>query len=169
MNWEAIGAIGEITGAIAVVITLVYLASQIRHAKNTAADSNRLERSRGVREMFMASAMDKNLRNTLTKGFISSDYYEEVALKLNLTPEEAATFDWAMLYWFWLHWGQYVSTTNETDLDELRHLIGYFYRHPSVRYSWENSPWARPALEPEFVKFVDSIIAEPDQPSTHGA
>ena len=30
MNWDAIGAVGEILGAIAVLITLVYLARQIR-------------------------------------------------------------------------------------------------------------------------------------------
>jgi hypothetical protein len=30
MNWDAIGAIGEIVGAIAVVVSLVYLAIQIR-------------------------------------------------------------------------------------------------------------------------------------------
>jgi hypothetical protein len=32
MNWEAIGAIGEVGGAIAVVVTLVYLARQIHHS-----------------------------------------------------------------------------------------------------------------------------------------
>jgi hypothetical protein len=30
MDWEAVGAVGEVTGAIAVVITLVYLAIQIK-------------------------------------------------------------------------------------------------------------------------------------------
>lgn len=30
MNWEAISAVGEIVGAIAVVVTLIYLAVQIR-------------------------------------------------------------------------------------------------------------------------------------------
>ena len=30
MNWEAVGAIGEVVGALAVVATLIYLASQIR-------------------------------------------------------------------------------------------------------------------------------------------
>ena len=30
MNWDAIGAVGEIIGALAVVISVVYLASQIR-------------------------------------------------------------------------------------------------------------------------------------------
>ena len=32
MNWEAIGAIGEVGGVFAVVATLVYLARQIRHS-----------------------------------------------------------------------------------------------------------------------------------------
>jgi len=35
MNWEAIGAIGEIVGALAVVASLAYLVIQIR--QNTAA------------------------------------------------------------------------------------------------------------------------------------
>ena len=30
MNWDAIGAVGEILGAMAVFLSLVYLASQIR-------------------------------------------------------------------------------------------------------------------------------------------
>ncbi len=30
MNWDAIGAVGEIAGAMAVIVTLVYLASQVR-------------------------------------------------------------------------------------------------------------------------------------------
>ncbi len=35
MNWDAIGAIGEIISALAVLITLVYLARQIKHSANT--------------------------------------------------------------------------------------------------------------------------------------
>ena len=34
MNWEALGAIGEIVGAVAVVVTLGYLAVQIRGDAN---------------------------------------------------------------------------------------------------------------------------------------
>ncbi len=40
MNWEAIGAIGEIIGAGAVVVTLGYLATQIRQSnKNAKTDA----------------------------------------------------------------------------------------------------------------------------------
>ncbi len=37
MDWQAIGAVGEILGAVGVIITLGYLASQIKHARESQA------------------------------------------------------------------------------------------------------------------------------------
>ena len=34
LNWEAIGAVGEILGAMGVIITLAYLAVQIKYTRN---------------------------------------------------------------------------------------------------------------------------------------
>ncbi len=48
MNWEAIGAVGEILGAIAVVATLFYLATQIRQ-------STRLARANMSKDLFLAT------------------------------------------------------------------------------------------------------------------
>lgn len=44
MNWEAVGAIGEIVGAGAVVVTLLFLAIQVRLSTRATQESNRLER-----------------------------------------------------------------------------------------------------------------------------
>ena len=41
MNWDAIGAIGEIVGAAAVVVTLIYVAVQVR--QNTKSMDESLE------------------------------------------------------------------------------------------------------------------------------
>ena len=41
MNWEAIGAVGEIIGALAVVASLAYLAIQIRHNTKEVEEQNR--------------------------------------------------------------------------------------------------------------------------------
>jgi hypothetical protein len=41
MNWEAIGAIGEVVGAIGVIATLVYLAAQIRQNSNVVRSATR--------------------------------------------------------------------------------------------------------------------------------
>lgn len=45
MNWDAVGAIGEITGAAAVVFTLILLLLQIRAGTKATLESNRLERA----------------------------------------------------------------------------------------------------------------------------
>ena len=53
MNWEAIGAVGEVLGAVAVVLTLVYLAVQIRQnsqaVKNSAAQTLLTEANESLR------------------------------------------------------------------------------------------------------------------------
>ena len=48
MNWEAIGAIGEIIGASAVVITLFYMAQQVRH-------NTRMTRAEMTKDLYLAS------------------------------------------------------------------------------------------------------------------
>ena len=54
MNWEAIGAAGEVLGAVAVLVTLIYLAVQVRQTRMTqrldSVRTNRTER----REFFTA-------------------------------------------------------------------------------------------------------------------
>ena len=43
MNWEAISAVGQIVGAIAVVVSLLYLSNQIRQSTRVARASTRHE------------------------------------------------------------------------------------------------------------------------------
>jgi len=40
MNWEAIGAIGEVAGAMVVVATLIYLSVQLRHNARSIPSNN---------------------------------------------------------------------------------------------------------------------------------
>ena len=46
MNWDAIGAVGEIIGALAVVLTLGYLAIQTRHSAAATQSATEVEASR---------------------------------------------------------------------------------------------------------------------------
>ncbi len=48
INWEAVGAIGEISGAVVVIITLVYLARQIRKSTRIAIATTEI----GIRNAF---------------------------------------------------------------------------------------------------------------------
>jgi hypothetical protein len=163
MNWEALGAIGEIVGALAVVLTLAYLATQVRYAKQATADQNRLTRASGVREIALAAATNDNLRRSMDRDLGFDLYHEKVAAELGIDIDDVSRSDWANGYWFWLHWGQFTSTHNDADRKEIEHLIEVFYTLPGVRRSWDNSPLARPHLDPEYQKFVDDIIARVDK------
>jgi hypothetical protein len=48
MNWDAIGAIGEIIGALAVVTTLLILLIQVRQSNNSMIEANALQKAAAV-------------------------------------------------------------------------------------------------------------------------
>jgi hypothetical protein len=62
MNWEAIGAVGETVGALAVLVTLVYLAVQIRQntkaVRAAAVDSTTSHLSK-IREVYLSTRMSQ--------------------------------------------------------------------------------------------------------------
>ncbi len=98
MNWEAIGAIGEITGATAVVITLLYLARQVQHARReqqiTAVRANRNER----REYFTTARDSPYLPGILCKSRAGEGLTPEEEQRL-LFHNSAA---WSVLYSEWI-------------------------------------------------------------------
>lgn len=68
MNWDAIGALGEIVGATAVVLTLIYLARQIKlqnRAGEIAAFEGILDELDRVNSLI---AEDKNLYRLFMTG-----------------------------------------------------------------------------------------------------
>ena len=160
MNWEAIGAVGELLGATVVVVTLIYLAMQVKSAKLTAIDANRLARAKGVTDMQLAYLSSRNWESMAAiynaNGVCS--YYENFAADMNLSVEQAWEADIENIYWFWLHWGQFSSQNSPADIAELAHTIGAFYKLPVMQYSWENSPWAKPLLGAKFIEFVERSV-----------
>jgi len=77
LNWEAIGAIGEIVGALAVVVTLVVLIRETR----TTTRALRLNTVNAVTEelqtMFSLLASDKELSRVLIEAGQGTDLSEE--------------------------------------------------------------------------------------------
>ena len=81
MNWEAVGAVGEIVGAIAVVMSLVYLASQIRiqnRKSRSSATHEILEAFRNEIAVIRDPDMADLLAKTLTSDFESLTESERI-------------------------------------------------------------------------------------------
>ena len=66
MNWEAISAIGQLVGALAVVISLIYLASQVR----SSAHATRLDSERAVLDAFTRSVQQLTVHPDLSELFL---------------------------------------------------------------------------------------------------
>jgi hypothetical protein len=166
LNWEAIAAIGEIVGALAVVLTLAYLASQVKTARRATIDQNTLTRATGVREKILQIVENDELRINLIDDYELRPFYEQLAKSRGISVEEASRVDWSNSYWFWLHWGQWASTHDKQGLEELKHLLASFYSNPGMRRCWESSPWGKPLFDPEFVRFVDDVLEGHDRENT---
>ena len=159
MNWEAIGAVGEILGAIAVVLTLAYLAMQVRYAKKAATDATSLNRANGVQAMILATATNDNLRASVLKAQGPTDSVDKLSEQFGLTSEEAEQVDIYASYWFWVHWGQYAASNSMESLNELRNIVDTFYRFPYMTTCWKMGN-TRLILDPSFVSFVDEILGK---------
>ncbi len=159
MNWDAIGAIGEIVGALAVVLTLVYLAYQVRYAKTATLDQNRLTRATAIREIILATATNDDLRLSQMKNWGLENYYANLSDKLGVSAAEASRNEWANAYYFWTYWGQWRSTHGKHDLAELEHIIPLLFSMPGVRHTWDKSPLGKVLMDEGFVLFVDEILA----------
>lgn len=79
MNWDAIGAIGEIVGAIAVVLSLIYLASQIRTQNKESRVAAMHEIAVAYRQSNIAFA-DPVLADILTRAHVDTDSLTEAEI-----------------------------------------------------------------------------------------
>ena len=68
MDWIAVGAIAEIVGAIAVVLTLAYLALQVNHATQAARRAAVAEAVSAIREANAHLADDPTAATIYRKG-----------------------------------------------------------------------------------------------------
>jgi len=83
MNWEAIGAVGEILGAIGVIVTLAYLATQIKQNNRLLHNSISRDVNQGLALLNSRVADDAEFADLFIRGSEDID---------SLTPTERQRF-----------------------------------------------------------------------------
>ena len=162
MNWEAVGAIGEIVGAIAVIATLAYLATQIRYARLAASDSSRQHRAQGIMDMELTYLNNSEFRAAWDKGegAEAERITRDIAKELNLSIEEARLVVRGASGWAWLHWAQFRSIKTEADTLELENIVREFYGAPPMSVVWTKHPWFAERFDDGFVSWVNAVLEE---------
>ena len=116
MNWDAIGAIGEVTGALLVVITLIYLTIQIRQNSASINASITQANISAFNELNAILACDAELADIFERG---ADHPE------SLSEKENRRFTWLLRSYLNLYlnlYEQYLNGTCPRNLWE-RHAI----------------------------------------------
>ena len=161
MNWEAIGAVGEIFGATATVVMLVYLSIQIRHARDTTQSSTELEASKVLTRLTERVAEDRDLQR------IWNEIAEE---SQDISDEDISHFIWHLATV--LHaaegvWEQYQKgLISKRAWAEWERAMTGALRTP-IAYTW----WSQRAapFSPEFYDHIETIIQQKEgwkMPST---
>ena len=138
MNWEAIGAVGEAVGAIAVVVTLAYLAMQIRQNTGATRAASHHAVIEALNQGNLAQARDAELAQIWVSGLKDRGVLTEV---------ERQRFD---SLWYSAKVG-----TSERDL-LLSEEKGFVYLMDSsgVYDWWEANPYA---FSPEFRNYMEEF------------
>lgn len=144
MNWEAISAVSEIIGAIAVVVSLIYVAAQIR--QNTKMMRSTAKQSlTEATQNFLYTAIDR-----------SEEWVKLISGEEPATPEENARMALivrAMLRGFESQCYQYESgLLAEEEWRALRATIQAGCSLPGVRKYWQE---LKPQMSARLVKVVD--------------
>jgi len=152
MSWEAVGAVGELLGAIGVIVSLLYLATQIRQNTQSIRANTYQDFTRESAEITRAA-------------LLSSDLLEE--LRPILTGERR--FDPARDQRFHVVCGLYARNLQVGFLETQRGRIdermfdsyaSYHIEHWVAGPGWADW-WAlnRKHFDPEFTAWIDSRIA----------
>jgi len=148
MNWEAFGAIGEILGAAAVVVSLIYLAMQIRIQNKESRLAATHEISVGFRES-LSSFLDSDLVDIFLKANKDVD---------SLTDNERLRLLIGMQRIFRL-WEEAFHQFTAGRLDariwnSMLSLYSSYLAAPGFSVFWE---LRKQHYDPEFREFVDNL------------
>ena len=151
MNWDAVGAIGEIIGALAVLVTLVYLAIQIK--QNTAVA--RASATREIHDSLLA-AHSPIFSSTEVARVIRLGSFEPESL----TPDEHLQFDTAiynMFTSFEIYHSQYrAGLIDEEIFSRVKLGIRNQSSTPGVQVWWNKY---KADFSAEFTKLVENELA----------
>ena len=152
MNWEAIGAVGEIVGALAVVVSLVYLASQLRHA-------NELARENAYREL--QSAVDQATTELVRDPDLHKVWREALYERKSVSDSDRERIGFLLSRVFGSLNVAYHSSRQDSDLrDFVYYRLDVYLENPIIRGWWRRQRMQHP--DP-FRSMVDAKVKQLDE------
>lgn len=153
MNWDAIGAIGETLSAVAVLITVGYLAVQIRHS------------TQAMKTSALRSAQDVVLLTEKNERYIA--YLMKAQRHEELTPDERAHMVeryLTIMRTFERIWQEHkLGSVSQEQFEQHLDLLRWAMSTAEPRRMWEH---LAQAFDPGFRAVVDTEVLADDAPTS---
>lgn len=160
VNWEAVSAIGQVVGALAVVLSLIYLASEVRSNARATRLASMRSLSDAINQYFKTCAEDADLAELWFRGI-----YDFQSIK----GPSLMRFSSLMDYLFRIYEDMYYQHL-EGQLDPrvwsgFEAIMRDFNAYPGIQAWWRSrSHW----FSEQFRQFISERQASPGTPSLYG-
>ena len=148
MNWDAIGAVGEVIGAAGVIATLAYLATQIR-------DNNKMMRATTKQDMAAQT------QNMTMFAFDHPDIFSKVIAGAALTDDEQTQISifarGVFRVWESYCYSRETGLFDEIEWQAFTNTIIRFMKMPAYRESYLDM---RDEFSPRLHAVIDSVLEE---------
>ena len=150
MNLETLGNLGEFVSGIVVVISLIYLAMQVRHNTRSIRTENY------ARALERVSAMQSRLSQD---GDFCALFNRALADPSDLSPDERIQFTWCLYELFggqeFLFHQSQAGTVPEEVWERWSDTTAWWLTFPGVRSWWHSRPTPFSA---SFTLYVDALL-----------
>ena len=166
MNWDAIGAVAELLGAIGVIASLVYLAGQIRDSREQMSQNTRAVRA-GAYQQFQEQ-LRATMMQALTVPSLEGVVFRGMADPETLSEEEAGRFRWWLIGVFMIYENAHYQYRMGL-LDENRWKIHRSGLQTLLGLQGIRQWWATRSVlieSPEFAALVSEMLCEEPDPAS---
>ena len=158
MNWEAIGAIGAIVGATAVVVSIVYLAYQIKLEAKENKKSHQLATLSNIAGRF--TAFRNNVIHSPELTLVWMRGQDDLN---NLDSLQRYQFDYLAVEMFWC-WGMLYLYKEQDAIDEFTLKLSManlktWGNSPGLQQWWSESGYKK-EYHPKFIAHVDNLFSD---------
>ncbi len=168
MNWNAVGAIGELLGALGVIISLVYLSVQIR--QNTAQIGEHSRELRIAALDAIASSFSRFRDPLIRDPELAALWLRGIEDYEGLDPVERVRIGRLFQELFFAHqntWTRFVEgATNEATWRDQQDAIAANLQHAGIREWWGGT---RAIYADEFEEVVEDLLRQDDARNEVGA
>ena len=151
MNWEAAGAVGEIVGALGVIASLLYLATQIKASAISSKVEAKLTTTGFMTQFNNNFINDPELYDIWTRAHKGTQDFteEEIARFTNLNFNAVWFFSAA-------HYQKRMGTLGAGEWFELEAMMRYYLKNKGVTEWW--GKFAESRFDPAYVEYVNEYI-----------